>query len=517
MTRFVLILTMATFALAQPALRFKVPAAGPGSISASPQVVVPSPVPFGKGHVIVQFADGAVADGVAGLRARGARVLADVPDNAVLVAMEGSLDLTGLNATYAAPLAVEQKLSPSLDAATNVYVVEFHPDVAIADARRLILDARLELREHPDLAPHQLLAAESGRTRASTNVRSLAARDEVAYIFPASTELASGLATVACSGAITDNGAIGQYIATVGNGWDGPGLNQATLNYVFVKPSTRVPQDQAQAEIVRAMQAWNRAAAIYWVPGSTLTGARTVSIVFGRGMHGDTYPFDGRGRVLAHTFYPSPPNAEPLAGDMHFDDDEDWRLGANMDVFSVALHELGHALGLGHSDNPNAVMYPYYRFVSALHEEDVRAIQGMYAGPGGQTPTVQPPSNPTPPANPTPPVNPTPPTNPAPPTNPVPPPTPSPGDTTAPTLTIASPASTVTTSAASRVFTGTASDASGIASVTWSTNLGSSGIAQGATSWRAEIPLLRGYNTVTIRATDGAGNTAWRSVLVIRR
>lgn len=38
--------------------------------------------------------------------------------------------------------------------------------------------------------------------------------------------------------------------------------------------------------------------------------------------HGDAYPFDGAGKVLAHTFYPAPPNAETLAGDMHLDADE---------------------------------------------------------------------------------------------------------------------------------------------------------------------------------------------------
>ena len=42
-----------------------------------------------------------------------------------------------------------------------------------------------------------------------------------------------------------------------------------------------------------------------------------------------------------------PLNPEPIAGDMHFDNDESWRIGANLDVFSVALHETGHALGLG--------------------------------------------------------------------------------------------------------------------------------------------------------------------------
>ncbi len=43
--------------------------------------------------------------------------------------------------------------------------------------------------------------------------------------------------------------------------------------------------------------------------------------------HGDAYPFDGPGAVLAHTFYPAAPNPEPMAGDMHLDDDEGWRVG----------------------------------------------------------------------------------------------------------------------------------------------------------------------------------------------
>ena len=63
-------------------------------------------------------------------------------------------------------------------------------------------------------------------------------------------------------------------------------------------------------------------------------------------------------------------------------------------------------------------------------------------------------------------------------------------------------------------FSGTASDNVGVTRVYWSTNMGYSGTATGTTQWTASIPLITGSNTVTVNATDAAGNVSWRSVVV---
>ncbi|HRI44051.1 MAG TPA: matrixin family metalloprotease [Fimbriimonadaceae bacterium] len=78
-----------------------------------------------------------------------------------------------------------------------------------------------------------------------------------------------------------------------------------------------------------------------------------------------------------------------LTGDVHLNIDKTWiddpfdpTGDGDYDLHTVLLHEVGHALGLGHSDVEGSVMYPTYGGGNrTLSADDIEGIQFIYGVP----------------------------------------------------------------------------------------------------------------------------------------
>ena len=163
---------------------------------------------------------------------------------------------------------------------------------------------------------------------------------------------------------------------------------------------------------------------------------------------------------------------------------KDWHIGTDVDVFSIALHETGHALGSAIPINPGDVMYPYYSQHTGLAQNDISAILQIYAAQDGTPNPTQlrqrrrlkihwyswckaPPSS---------------------------------------------------TTAASVAISGTISGGAGTVQVSWSTNQGAAGVAQGSSPWTiAAVPLSIGLNVINVQASDSQQNRASQNLIVTRQ
>ncbi|KAM8975888.1 matrix metalloproteinase-20-like [Pelodytes ibericus] len=154
--------------------------------------------------------------------------------------------------------------------------------------------------------------------------------------------------------------------------WQKTALTYRILNYT---PDLSVP---AVNDAIRmALNVWSEVTPLTFtmVP----RGQADILVQFSQRSHGDNSPFDGPSSVLAHAYAPG----NGIGGDAHFDEEERWsssNLGINL--FLVAAHEFGHSLGLSHSTDRRALMFPTYQFVNPntfrLGADDISGIQSLY-------------------------------------------------------------------------------------------------------------------------------------------
>uniref|UniRef100_UPI003AAD47D6 matrix metalloproteinase-20-like n=1 Tax=Centroberyx gerrardi TaxID=166262 RepID=UPI003AAD47D6 len=152
--------------------------------------------------------------------------------------------------------------------------------------------------------------------------------------------------------------------------------NKNIITYSIGRYTRDLPRSTVDSLVESALSVWARASSLTFVRSYTRNA--DIMVEFVTYEHGDLYPFDGPRGTLAHAFGPG----EGIGGDTHFDDAEHWTTGQQgFNLYLVAAHEFGHALGLKHSRNPESLMYPTYkspRPVNLLSREDVANINALY-------------------------------------------------------------------------------------------------------------------------------------------
>jgi len=166
-----------------------------------------------------------------------------------------------------------------------------------------------------------------------------------------------------------------------GSRWRVKHLTYRIVNY----PSTfRLSKQDVDDTVRDAFKMWEESTGLTFEKKNQ--GSVHMEIRFERYEHGDGDPFDGPGGTLAHAYFPQ------FGGDIHVDDTEYWSINSykGTNLLQTMVHELGHSLGLSHSDVRDAIMAPFYRgwdpFMK-LSSDDVRAIQSLY-GPKQSSPST---------------------------------------------------------------------------------------------------------------------------------
>jgi len=136
------------------------------------------------------------------------------------------------------------------------------------------------------------------------------------------------------------------------------GLSE-NLTYAISNLTQQLTEELINEQIDSAFDIWTKHTKLKWKKVKPDKPC-DIKISFCQKLHGDGFDFDGKDGTLAHGYF----SGSEIGGDLHFDDSKNWfveETPPGHNLFVVAVHEIGHCLGLTDLENTDSVMFPSYK------------------------------------------------------------------------------------------------------------------------------------------------------------